>query len=314
VSTAVDRFGPTTSGIAAGRRFERFAWAVLAYNILVVLWGAYVRATGSGAGCGSHWPLCNGEVVPRAPRAETIIEFTHRLTSGVALLAVIGLCVWAFRAYPRNHGVRISAALSLVFIVVEALLGAGLVLFQYVAENASAARAVYLSAHLSNTLILLGLLAATAWYAKGAATKPAPRGLARAITGSLFAAMAVAITGAVAALGDTLYPAASLSAGVQADFVSGSPALLRLRLIHPAVAAAGGMYILVTAAAAADRHRMALIVAALVVLQLAAGVVNILLLAPVWMQLVHLLLADLLWILLVLLYLESRPTLSGTGL
>ncbi len=47
--------------------FSRYAWGVLLWNVLVALWGAYVRATGSGAGCGSHWPTCNGEILPRAP-------------------------------------------------------------------------------------------------------------------------------------------------------------------------------------------------------------------------------------------------------
>src|ERR1017187_2153894 len=88
---------------AAYRRFTRVAWAVLAYNMLVVLWGAFVRATGSGAGCGDRWPLCNGVMVRRAPSIETIIEFTHRATSGLALVSVAALCLWAFRLFPRGH-------------------------------------------------------------------------------------------------------------------------------------------------------------------------------------------------------------------
>ncbi|HET8547051.1 MAG TPA: COX15/CtaA family protein, partial [Bryobacteraceae bacterium] len=146
---------------SASGAFQRYAWAVVACNVLVVLWGAYVRATGSGAGCGSHWPLCNGAVLPREPAAATIIEFTHRTTSGIALLSVAALVVWAFRVYPATHRVRRAALFALVFIVIEALLGAGLVLFRLVAENSSPARAAYLSAHLANTLVLLGLLAAT---------------------------------------------------------------------------------------------------------------------------------------------------------
>src|SRR5580698_1169271 len=152
------------SAAAPYRRFSQAAWAVLAYNMLVVLWGALVRATGSGAGCGDRWPLCNGVVVPRAPRIETIIEFTHRATSGLALLGVAGLCVWAFRLFPRGHRARLFAALSVVFLFVEDLLGAGLVLFQYVEHNASAGRTAYLAAHLVNTQILLAMLAATAWF------------------------------------------------------------------------------------------------------------------------------------------------------
>jgi heme A synthase len=94
----------------------------------VILWGAFVRATGSGAGCGSHWPLCNGELVPRAPQVETVIEFIHRATSGLAFLLVLGLFVLAWRVYPKGDLVRRAAALSFLFIVTEALVGAGLVL------------------------------------------------------------------------------------------------------------------------------------------------------------------------------------------
>ena len=130
---------------AGGGSFRRFAWTVLGWNLLVVLWGAYVRASGSGAGCGSHWPLCNGEVVPRAPQIATIIEFTHRVSSGVALALVVALCVWAFLRFPRGDMVRRTAVLSVVFIVTEALLGAGLGLFRYVAQNESGGRAIYTS-------------------------------------------------------------------------------------------------------------------------------------------------------------------------
>src|SRR5262249_24948503 len=84
-----------------GRSLARFAWLLVVYNIAVILWGAYVRATGSGAGCGSHWPLCNGEIVPRAAQAQTLIEFTHRITSGISLLLVAILAVWTWMRTTR---------------------------------------------------------------------------------------------------------------------------------------------------------------------------------------------------------------------
>jgi heme A synthase len=277
--------------------------------VLVVLWGAYVRATGSGAGCGSHWPLCNGAVIPRAPAAETIIEFTHRATSGVALLSVLALVVWAYRLYPRGHRVRRAALLSMVFIVIEALLGAGLVLFRLVAENSSTARAIYLSAHLKNTLILLGLLAATAFLAGRPdgwrlRIRRGPVPLFVALGLALF----VSVTGAIAALGDTLFPAASLASGLREEFSASAHLLQRLRVVHPIAAIIGGVLI-AFAALGAVRHsaparRMALFVLGLIFVQLVAGAVNVLLLAPVWMQIVHLLLADVLWIALVLLTLQ----------
>src|ERR1700722_5885134 len=194
--------------LAVYRRFSRAAWGVLAYNMLVVLWGAFVRATGSGAGCGDRWPLCNGVMVPRAPRIETIIEFTHRATSGLALLGVAGLCIWAFRLFPRGHSARLFAALSVVFLFAEALLGAGLVLFQYVEHNASAGRTAYLAAHLVNTQILLAMLAATAWFGAAPVSRQW-RGAPKLIVAAPAVALIVALSGAIAALGDTLYPAAS---------------------------------------------------------------------------------------------------------
>jgi cytochrome c oxidase assembly protein subunit 15/protoheme IX farnesyltransferase len=122
-------------------RFAKYSWFVLAFNIGVILWGAYVRATGSGAGCGSHWPLCNGEVIPKSQQIETLIEFTHRATSGIAFLLVLGMLIWAWREFPRRHRIRLGALISMVFMITEALVGAGLVLLELVAENASMARA-----------------------------------------------------------------------------------------------------------------------------------------------------------------------------
>ena len=134
----------------AGAGLVRFAWLTLAYNIGVILWGAYVRATGSGAGCGEHWPLCNGVVIPRDPSAATIIEFSHRLTSGLALISVVVLLVWVWRAFKPGHPARRGAAWTVFFMVTEAGVGAGLVLFQLVAENASMARAAQVLANDKN--------------------------------------------------------------------------------------------------------------------------------------------------------------------
>jgi len=163
---------PTKGGSLT--RFAKFAWFTLGFNVLVILWGALVRATGSGAGCGRHWPDCRGALVPLSPTVETLIEFAHRATSGLALLLVSILVLRAVRAFPRGAPVRAGAWASLAFILVEALIGAGLVLFELVGENSSAARAVVIALHLVNTLLLLGALALTAWWAGGAAV-PRPR-------------------------------------------------------------------------------------------------------------------------------------------
>jgi heme A synthase len=294
------------------RRFSLVASGVLAYNILVVLWGAFVRATGSGAGCGDRWPLCNGTVVPRAPRIETIIEFTHRATSGLALAGVAGLAIWAFRLFPRGHRARLFASLSMVFLVTEALLGAGLVLLRYVAHNASAGRAAYLSAHLVNTQVLLAMLAMTAWYGADPLARKwqaAPK----LIMAALPVALVVAVSGAIAALGDTLFPAVSVAAGMRQEFSKAASMLERLRVLHPAVAVVAGIFLLWVAVSAMRSGlpaaaRMGSAVAVLVFVQLGAGLLNIVLLAPVWMQIVHLLIADLLWVALVVMTLEVGKT------
>jgi len=309
---------PGVSITAAGcRRFSRAAWGVLAYNFVVVLWGAFVRASGSGAGCGDRWPLCNGVVVPHAARIQTIIEFTHRLSSGLSLVSVIVLAIWAFRLYPRGHRARLFAALSVVFLLAEALLGAGLVLFRYVAHNASAGRAAYLSAHLVNTQILLAMLTLTAWFGRDPVSRPW-RGAPRLILYALPVEILVAISGAIAALGDTLYPAASLASGVRQDFSQTASALLRLRALHPVMAILGAAVLLAAARAAmrsknAPTVRAGKILAALVAVQLIAGALNIALLAPIWIQLVHLLLADLVWVTLVVMALEAGSNKAMTA-
>jgi cytochrome c oxidase assembly protein subunit 15 len=290
-------------------RLHRFAWVVLVFNVAVILWGAFVRATGSGAGCGAHWPLCNGEVVPRAPALATMIEFTHRATSGVALLLVALLALWVFRDRPKGHLARAAAAAAVFFILMEAAVGAGLVLFRLVAENESVARALFMAGHLANTFLLLASLALTAHWC---GTDAPVRRDALARDGWLFGLGAVVLlgvgkSGAVAALGDTLYPAQSILGGLAQDLSSTAHFLVRLRIAHPVVAVAGAL----VAAFVAGRvlqsaddgptRRAAWLVPALALAQIAAGVVNVALLAPVWMQVVHLLLADALWVAFVLL-------------
>ena len=290
-------------------RFSTFAWVVLAFNLLVILWGAYVRATGSGAGCGSHWPLCNGVVVPLQPQIETIVEFTHRLTSGLAFLIVLVLVVWAFRAYPRGHPVRLGAMLSMIFIITEALVGAGLVLYGWTAEDQSIGRVISISIHLVNTFLLLATLTLTAWWASGG-ERIVLRG--QGISVWLFVigflgVLILGVSGAITALGDTLFPAGSLSEGIAQDFVPTAHFLVRLRVWHPVIAMLNGLYLLFLGGliyqfrATPRIQRLALILGALFLAQLLAGMINLGLLAPVWMQLVHLLLADLVWIALVLL-------------
>ncbi len=297
---------PAPARATGVRPLATFAWGVLAYNLAVILWGAVVRVTGSGAGCGDHWPLCNGTVTPLSPGVHTLIEFTHRAMSGLDLALVGGLAVWAFRAYPRGHAVRLGAALSGLFLITEALIGAGLVLLKLVARNATAWSQ---SLHLVNTLGLVACLTLTAWWASGRAAVR-PRGRAAWMGGvGLVSFALLGVSGIIAALGDTLFPARSLAEGWAQDFNPAASLFLRLRIWHPAIAAAVGLWLLFWALAAAGAggmvRRLAYAVLAVMLLQMAAGALNLLLLAPVWLQLTHLLLADLLWISMVLLVAEA---------
>jgi len=295
-------------------RLARLAWLTLAWNVAVILWGAYVRASGSGAGCGAHWPLCNGEVVPRAAAAATLVEYTHRVTSGGALLLVLLLAYRVFRARPAGHPARRAAFASAVFILTEAAVGAGLVLFRLVADNESVARALFMSVHLVNTFVLLACLALTAHFSSTDARASLAARRAWPFALGALALLFVGTSGAIAALGDTLYPARSLLDGIASELSETAHVLVRLRLAHPLLALGGGAAVAFAALSSlrsgdATSRRAAAALVGLVLLQIVAGFVNVVLLAPVWLQLVHLLLADLVWIgfVLVAVRVLSRP-------
>ncbi len=292
-------------------KLARFSWGVLAYNLAVIAWGVYVRATRSGAGCGAHWPLCNGEVVPHSPSVEMLVEFSHRASSGLALVAVAALLVWVWRTCAPGHPARRTAAWSMVFMVTEAGVGAALVLFGLVAGNASVARAWFMAAHLTNTLLLLACLAWTAYYVS--CSVPAGLRLRRAaivgfgVGGTVI--LLAAVSGAIAALGDTLYPAGSLAEALGTEFSAASHLLVRLRLLHPAIAVFMAVALVVAGIrvgyeSSGWSRRLGFALAGAVACQVLIGLANVLLLAPVWMQMVHVLGADLVWIVFVLLALD----------
>jgi len=304
-------------------RFKTLAWTTLGVTLAVILWGAIVRATGSGAGCGSHWPTCNGEVIPRPKSVATIIEFTHRLTSGVVFLMALLQLVWARRAYPKGHHVRSGAAASMFFMVTEALVGAALVLFEYVADNKSMARAAWMALHLVNTFLLVAAMTCTAWWASGARrARLSGQGLrGTLVLAGALGSMLVGISGAITALGDTLFVASSLAQGIAQDLSPTAHFLQQLRVIHPIAAVLLGVFLLYARGAIAGPKpslqvkKLSLALVALVIAQLGLGLVNLVLLAPVAMQILHLLFADLVWIVFVLLSVAAleEGTLAETA-
>jgi heme A synthase len=309
-----DSAAPAAAGDARGgaARCAAFAWGILAYDVAVAAWGAYVRATGSGAGCGSHWPLCNGEIVPHTGRVETLVELSHRLSSGIALVLTFVLLARIWRAFPAHHIARKGALAATGFMAAEALLGAALVLFELVAHDASMKRALSVSLHLVNTFLLLASTALTATWASGTAPPRLRRqGPVSWVLGACFAALLlVGASGAVTALGDTLFPPSSLSTGLAEDFSAAARAHLhlfvRLRVLHPALAAGAAMLVVLsagfvrTARPVPSVRLFSRLLASLVVAQVGVGLASVWLLAPVWIQLVHLVLADGVWVALVL--------------
>jgi cytochrome c oxidase assembly protein subunit 15 len=288
--------------------FPAYARSVLGFNLLVILWGAYVRASESGAGCGRHWPLCNGTVVPPSSTTATLIEYAHRTSSGLALVLVVVLWWWGRKVFAPGHRARRAAATALVFIITEALIGAGLVLLGLVGRDDSPGRAAYLALHLLNTFLLLAALALTALWAKSEAPllHPGRGGAPWLLAVGLIAVLLVGMTGAITALGDTLFPSASLAAGFRADATPTAHLLIRLRVLHPVLALLTGVYLsslgwlLARVRPLSSQNRWNPALRGLVMLQLGVGLTNLLMLAPVFLQIAHLLIADLLWISLVL--------------
>ncbi len=322
MATGVLQPAPSTmlrGSLAAGASspgLRRFAWGVLGYNILVVLWGAVVRSTGSGNGCGDHWPLCNGTVVQHWQTLANVIEFAHRASVGVGVFALLVLAVWTWARTPRRHLARVFAGLSVFLTFNEGLLGALLVVLHHTGTDQSPMRAFWLSLHLTNTLVLLATLALTAHFLgresgrmRGGIQLHRP---VFAVAG-LLATLAVGVSGSLAALGDTLYPAHSLAEAFAQDFDPAASWLLHVRWVHPTLSALAGLWVLYVVATAwrGENHRLAALTAGLLAFQIFLGAADVLLLAPTWLQVTHLLGADLLWTALIVL--SARLVIRPVG-
>lgn len=289
---------------------RRFAWGVLGYFIATILWGTVVRATGSGAGCGDHWPLCNGTVMQQSPSLQTMIEFTHRITAGLDVMLVLALLVFTWRGTVRRHLARWAASAAVFFTFTEALLGALLVKLGLTAASQSPLRPPFLALHLSNTLLLVAALAMTAHFlGRSEGTRWRDLRITHPVgtTIGMIAVMVVGVTGSLAALGDTLFPATSLRSSLAEDFSARSTWLLRWRWTHPTFAILASIFLIWVLIRANrrggpwDNRRLSALVVGLLALQYLLGALDVWLLAPVWMQVIHLLGADVLWSALVVL-------------
>ncbi len=290
------------------KRFPLFAWGVFGYSMLVILWGYFLRISESGDGCGTDWPLCHGAVVPAAAEFPTWVEFIHRASSGLVLLLVLAMAIWAFRGFQRGHAVRKAAGAALLLTITESLFGAVLVVFGWVASDVSTARVLIRPFHVTNTFLLMAAPVLTAWWATRRTIRvPALRGRELRLVGpALAGVLALAWTGAWTGLATTAFPAETLREGM-GQYLDPEHILIHLRMSHPVLAV--GVVILVGKLALETHRRfedstlrtLSLGVGALAAVQLVSGPVTVLMMNPVWARLLHLFLADLLWMGLVLL-------------
>jgi heme A synthase len=295
--------------------FAKYAWFVLAFNLIVILWGVFLRASLSGDGCGEHWLTCGGEFIPSAPELKTSIEFFHRITSVIAGFIVIILLIWAIINQRAEKSTKTALLLkmsvaSLVFIILEGIIGAVLVLTGNTAANWTPTRPFWMAAHLGNTFTLIAILSLTAWFAGGG--KPfnfnVPRKYLIMFAVATVGIFVVGMSGSVAALGSMLFPSSTLSEGIAKDFSQTSHIILRLRVFHPILSISVGVFLAFLAGwlkskakESASVTRWSNVLTILILIQFAWGAITLVTLAPIVMQIIHLFLADTVWISFVLL-------------
>ena len=298
-------------------RFSKFSWFLLVWTILVIAWGTVVRATNSGAGCGNFWPLCGESLIPTFEVFHTGVEFLHRAMSGLLILLVIALVVWGSKHYKHDPLQKKVVWGVLGFTIIESILGAGLVLLGLVEDNDSHLRIAAVSIHLLNTFFLLGIITVNAWWSNHPPVEANSSKASRSITIAYLVAIAIiGATGAITALADTLFPSTSMQHTLEEQLQPGGHILIYLRIYHPIIAILlGGLlfislrYFLPGGTATVRRVKIGLMAA--ILLQVVLGFANILLLTPLYIQVLHLVTADLIWIFCVILFLSNPKFTVG---
>lgn len=291
---------PTTGRRAAPAALVSFAWFTLGWTLLTIVLGAVVRATSSGDGCGASWPSCHGAfIVTSTSDTARIIEFTHRSVSGVDLALVAALLVLVYRLLPLGHSARRTAVWALLSVISEAAIGALIVLYGWVAHDTSTPRQVSVPLHLINTFALTGILGLLVWQIRGGGRIAFRGHRMRALAWRGAAIVLVAATGATTALADTLFKPESLGHGLAQDIDSSSALIVRLRVLHPILASAVAIFVAAYVWPRIEQRvgaRAGRAVLVLLGLQVALGALHIALLTPLATALLHLAVAQALWI------------------
>lgn len=285
--------------------------ATILYAVLIILWGAFVRISGSGDGCGKHWPLCQGVLLPQgdvAYQLQTWIEFIHRAKSGLFGLLVFALWLVSYRLFPKGHLARKAAFATLIFTVIEALLGALLVIKGYVDTDQSLGRVLSQGFHLANTLLLLGSLAALWAWSKYLRPRFDFSYKTLIILG-LCGFFLIGVSGSIASLSNTLFPSQSLTEAISKDLAESSHIILRFRIFHPLMAVLFSSLLLYLIISLRNRSNqrpfLSMALPWIIIGALGFGAATLLMLSPIWMKLTHLLIADVLWVGIVIFVCDS---------
>ena len=276
--------------------FKKYLIFLWFYSILVVVWGAWVRISNSGDGCGESWPLCNNLILPDTSNVHTLIEFIHRVSTGTYGVLILVLVLWAFKIFKPKHPVRKITVFVLSLTILEALIGAMLVMFGLVGENTGFSRLTVMSLHQVVSVLLTGSIMRT-YYTTKLCTRPSPWVLVIKV---LF--LLIVATGGITALSNTHFPSNSIIEGFLSDIDRSSHILLRIRVIHPIMAISFFVAILFMLKKLyknfeyriyAKHLTLALSIGVLV------GILTLITLSPTYMKLVHLVVAHAIWALVV---------------
>ena len=264
-------------------------------SIVSILAGAFVRATGSGDGCGATWPTCKGRIIPALTDTSELIEFSHRSVSG--LLLVVTLIIFSkTRRFQKGSLVKVVTNYLTFFVIFEAIIGAIIVLFEWVGLNSSLPRIVAVPIHLVNTFGLLGCYAILYKIIEDDLKEIKSIFNKNFILISLLFLLSGA-TGSITALADVLFPSASFIEGFLEDFDKTSEALTRLRILHPIISSALSVVLYVYSTRINKKYGVNVkLLKTFVIVAVLLGVFNVISNIVLPLSILHLAIADFLWI------------------